>query len=140
MIKGVLKVEFVKELDGRKPFYGKRKVTSTLREVTEYEKYEGVDVAPCDIYCTAKLADGTICTIEVDKYRLEHIEENYWEDTFALGNEVFCLTVWFDKNGKIEDALLEEWLGHSYYEDAEDADNQYHGEDLIVKENTNSVL
>ena len=139
MIKGILKVEFEKELDKENPFYGKRTVKSTLKEVTTYEKYEGVDIAPCDVYCKAKLSDGTICTIEVDKYRLEHIDENYWEDVFALGNEVFCLTIWFDENGKIEDALLEEWFGYSFYENAEEADMQYHGEDLMVKENESEL-
>ena len=128
MVEAKLRVETLENRNNNNPFYGNSLVKKVTEEIFYHDKDAREDIAPCGIKATLKVGE-VVMDITINRYYLEHENTDNglsrYLAFFGIDDKVYEVCVWFDKDNKIKDVSLSEWLQIGYFENDDDADNIY---------------
>ncbi len=141
MVEAKLRVETLENRDkntmgDENPFYGNTFVKKVTEETLCHDKDERKHIAPSGIKAVLKIGNVTM-DITINRYYLEYEATDddgldRYMAFFSIEEKVYEVCVWFNQDNSINEISLLEWLQSGYFEDGEDADNLYWGDEHFV--------
>ena len=141
MVEAKLRVEVTHFDNYNTHYYGnvmRKKVVEDIH-MSDFDKRDKNCIAPFGIFATISLDKSynnlngnkvdakEVFEIKINRRYLEFVgySNGGYNAFFNIDDKVYELYVKFDKNKKIKDLWLSEWLENGYFKDGDDADNIY---------------
>jgi hypothetical protein len=138
-----LRVEQTTFNNGTTAYYGNVIIKKVVEDyhIAEFDKRK--DIAPCGVSATIaidrshndidgnKIDEKDVLDIKISASYLDYEAENRYLAFFHIDGKVYEVCVWYEKD-TIKAVSLSEWESYGSFEDGDDADNIYWGDEHFI--------